>query len=104
METNSLLLAPVFVGGLVGHIYPAEPGRVVGGCVGVVRLSQAEARYVGGCVGQVCEPAARRFVGGCVGAISLRASTALPAARATKHSRRETRTAWGEEAIAEAAL
>jgi hypothetical protein len=101
METNSSSVAPVFVGGLVGHIFPPEPGRVVGGCVGIVRISPGGRRHVGGCVGHVSEVADRRFVGGCVGAISLRTPKAQPAGRVTKQPRRETRTVWGEEAIAE---
>lgn len=104
METYSSSAAPVFVDGLVGHIFPSEHGRVVGGWVGVVRLSQAERSHVGGCVGHVYEPGARRFVGGCVGVIPPSASNAQSAHRAASHSHRETRTAWGEEAIAEAAL
>lgn len=104
METYSSSVAPVFVGGLVGHFFPSEPGRVVGGCVGVVRLSQPERRHVGGCVGHVCEAAARRFVGGCVGAISLGVSHAQAAVHATTRVHRETRPVWGEEPIADAAL
>jgi hypothetical protein len=104
METYSSSVAPVFVGGLVGHIFPAEPGRAVGGCVGVVRLSHPERRHVGGCVGYVYEPAIRRFVGGCVGAISLRAPLAHPAVDAGKRSHRETWPAWREDPVAEAAV
>ena len=103
METNSSSVAPVFVGGLVGHVFPSGPGRVVGGCVGVVWLSDAERRHVGGCVGHVHERAARRFVGGCVGAISLLASNPPSTGDAAKQSHRETGTARGDEAIAEAA-
>lgn len=104
METNSSSVALVFAGGLVGQIFPSERGRVVGGCVGVVGLSQAERRAVGGCAGHAHEAAARRFVGGCVGGISLHGSSAQPTARATQPSHREIRTAWGEEVLAEAAL
>jgi hypothetical protein len=104
METYSSSVAPVFVGGLVGHIFPPEPGRVVGGCVGIVRISLGDGRHVGGCVGHVCEVADRRFVGGCVGAISLHTPKAQPAGRVTKQSRRETPTVWGEEAIAVSAV
>ena len=102
METYSSSLAPVFVGGLVGHTFSAEPGRAVGGCVGAVELSHPERRHVGGCVGHVYEPAIRRFVGGCVGAISLRASHTHGAIDAAKRSHRKTRHVWGDEPIAEA--
>lgn len=100
METNSLLVGHVFAGGLVGHIVRSEHGGVVGGCVGAMRVSKTERRQVGGCAGHVHEPAARRFVGGCVGTILLRASSSQPAEPATKQPQRETRIAWGEEALA----
>jgi hypothetical protein len=101
METYSSSAAPAFVGGLAGHIFPPGPGRVVGGCVGVVRVSQAELRHVGGCVGHICQPADRRYVGGCVGSVALRARNADKVSRVKKPSRPETRTVWGEGAIAE---
>jgi hypothetical protein len=58
---------PVAVGGLAGHVFPAEDGRFVGGCLRFVRLDKSRRRYVGGCVGHVVAIERRRFVGGCVG-------------------------------------
>jgi hypothetical protein len=104
METYLSSAAPIFVGGLAGHIFPPEPGRVVGGCVGIVRVSQGELRHVGGCVGHVCQPADRRYVGGCAGSIALHARSAETVSRATRPPRPEPRTVWGEGAIAESVV
>ena len=100
METNSTLVAPAFVGGLVGHIYPPARGRFVGGCVGVVPLNHVTGRHVGGCVGYVCEPGARRFVGGCAGAVALDLASGIRAGHAIDSAHSAVHAVGEEKAVA----
>jgi len=67
--SSSIHIAPVAVGGLVGHITSPGDGRFVGGCTGVARLDGARLRYVGGLVGHPSQPGVQRLVGGCVGSV-----------------------------------
>lgn len=101
MEANLSLAVRIFVGGLVGHIFSPDRGRLVGGCVGAVPHNEAERRQVGGCVACVYEPGVRRFVGGCIGAIPVGASPTRAAGRPAARPRREARATWGEAVVAE---
>lgn len=97
--SSSVDMLPVVVGGVVGRILPPGDGRLVGGCVGFVRVNGAEHRYAGGCVGHVVQFAPGRFVGGCVGVVGLDTHRAQVDGRLHKRAHREGPVRWGEEAL-----